>query len=378
VQVNERMQSVNLHVSPLNAPPAPGLFLVVFDDVPNMVSTSAESSNTTLTGADQRIAGLEGELRVRDEYLQTNVEELITTNEELQSANEELQSTNEVMDTSREELQSVNEELTTVNAELQMKIDELSQANDDMNNLLAGTDVGTVFIDGELRIQRFTPTATDIVHLIQTDIGRPIAHLATNLLHYDTMLQDARHVFETLSPKEVEVQTRDGRWYLMRILPYRTQENVIDGVVLTFVNITALRAAQERLLVAQLAEQAYAIATSIVETVKEPLLVLDADLRVCSVNTAFTDIFHMHSAEAVGQLLFELGNGQWNIPDLRTLLEDVLPKHTTVHDYMVRHRFAHLGPRVMRLNARELRQRNDQPRMILLAINEDRHDARTK
>ncbi len=183
------------------------------------------------TDTDQRIAALERELRAKDEYLQTHVEELTTANEELQSANEELQSTNEEMDTSREELQSVNEELTTVNAELQKKIDELSQANDDMNNLLAGTDVGTVFVDRDFRIQRFTPAATAIVNLIPTDIGRPIAHLATNLVHYETLLQDARRVFETLTPKEVEVQTTDGRWYLMRILPYRTQENVIDGIV---------------------------------------------------------------------------------------------------------------------------------------------------
>ena len=371
VQVKEQIHTVNLLVSPVMSPPAPGLYLVVFDEVPTVVSPPAGTpAPAASTDTDQRIAALERELRLKDEYLQTNLGELTTSNEELQSTNEELQSINEEMDTSREELQSVNEELTTVNTELQKKIEELSQANDDMNNLLAGTDVGTVFIDRDLRIQRFTPAATAIVNLIPTDIGRPIAHLATNLVHYETLLQDARRVFETLEPKEVEVQTTDGRWYLMRILPYRTQQNAIAGVVITFVNVTTLRTMQERLQVSQLAEQAHAFAESIVDTVREPLLVLDVDLRVVSVNNAFTDTFQVHKNETVGKLMYELGNGQWNIPALRTLLEEVLSKRTTIHDYRVTHTFERIGPRVMRVNARELRLVNDQPRMILLAIDD--------
>ncbi len=369
VRLDDRLQTLNLLVSPVMSPPAPGLFLVVFEDISTEVSPPAETAAPTPSAAtEQRVVTLERELRAKDEYLRTHVEELSTANEELQSANEELQSTNEEMDTSREELQSVNEELSTVNTELQKKIEELTQANDDMNNLLAGTDVGTVFIDRDLRIQRFTPAATEIVNLIDTDIGRPIAHLSINLVNYDTLLQDARRVFETLKPKEVEVQASDGRWYLMRILPYRTQENVIDGVVLTFVNITMQRAMQAKLLAAQLAEQAHAFAESIVETVREPLLVLDADLRVLSVNEAFSSTFQVQKAETIGKPLYQLGNGQWNIPALRTLLEEILPEHTAVRDYTVTHDFEYIGRRVMRLNAQELRQINGQPRMILLAI----------
>ncbi len=371
VQVNAQLQTVNLHVRPATAPAAPGLYLVVFDALPTVASTPAKrSTHTKATGPDPQIATLERELRAKDEYLSSHMEELTTANEELQSANEELQSTNEEMDTSREELQSVNEELSTVNTELSRKIEELSQANGDMNNLLAGTDVGTVFIDRELRIQRYTPAATAIVNLIPTDIGRPIAHLATNLMHYETLLQDARHVFDTLQPKEIEVQTDDERWYLMRILPYRTQENAIDGVVITFVNITALRAVQELLRVSQLTEQAHAFAESIVDTVREPLLVLDADLRVISVNDAFTDTFKVNRDESVGTMLYELGNGQWNIPTLHTLLDELLPQRTTIRDYEVTHTFEHIGPRVMLLNARELRLVDGQQRMILLAIDD--------
>lgn len=370
VPAQDRMPTINLLVSPLTSPTTPRLFLVVFEEVPGAASPPAGAPAHPTRGQAQRIVELERELLTKDEYLATHVEELTTSNEALQSANEELQSTNEEMDTSREELQSVNEELTTVNTELQKKIEELSLANDDMNNLLAGTDVGTVFIDRDLRIQRFTPAATEIVNLIASDIGRPIAHLATNLVQYASLPEDAKRVFETLQPKEVEVLTADGRWFLMRILPYRTQANVINGVVITFVNITTLHMTQEQLLDAQFAAHAHAFAEGIVETVREPLLVLDATLRVVSVNAAFAATFHVRKDEAVGVPLYELGHGQWNIPALRTLLDEVLPQHTTIHDYPVTQVFEHIGRREMLLNAQEIRQGQGQPRMILLTIDD--------
>jgi two-component system CheB/CheR fusion protein len=193
----------------------------------------------------EQVAALERELRSKEEFLQATVEELEaaneelkSTNEELQSTNEELQSTNEELETSKEELQSVNEELSTVNAELEQKIEELSRANTDMNSLLAGTGIGTVFIDPALRIQRFTPAATRIINLIPSDIGRPLAHLVSNIRNQGNLVDDVKAVLDTLIPKEIEVESNDQRKYLMRILPYRTTENVIEGVVLTFVDIT--------------------------------------------------------------------------------------------------------------------------------------------
>jgi two-component system CheB/CheR fusion protein len=156
----------------------------------------------------------------------------------MQSLNEELQSTNEELETSKEELQSVNEELSTVNAELQTKVSDLSRANNDMNNLLAGTGIGTVFVDSELRILRFTPAATTIINLVLNDLGRPVTHLASNLVEYNTLAADTQSVLDTLIPKEMEVMTSDGKWYLMRIQPYRTLDNTIEGAVISFINIT--------------------------------------------------------------------------------------------------------------------------------------------
>jgi two-component system CheB/CheR fusion protein len=156
----------------------------------------------------------------------------------MQSVNEELQSTNEELETSKEELQSVNEELATVNAQLQVKVADLSQANNDMNNLLAGTGVATLFLDHRLRIARFTPAATRLIKLIQTDLGRPVSDIASNLVGYDRLVPDTLEVLETLIPKELEVQTREGQWYQMRIGPYRTLANVIEGAVVTFMDIS--------------------------------------------------------------------------------------------------------------------------------------------
>jgi two-component system CheB/CheR fusion protein len=178
--------------------------------------------------------------------METSAEELKSTNEEMQSVNEELQSTNEELETSKEELESVNEELATVNAELQGKVTDLSRINNDMNNLIAGTGFGTIFVDHQLRIQRFTPTITLAVNLIPGDVGRPVGNIVTNLENYDRLTEDTKSVLDTLIPREMEVKSKKGEWYLMRITPYRTLENVIEGVVIIFIDITARKIAEEK------------------------------------------------------------------------------------------------------------------------------------
>jgi two-component system CheB/CheR fusion protein len=186
----------------------------------------------------QEIQRVRAELQTTREEMQTSQEELRSTNEELQSTNEELQSANQELTTTKEELQSLNEELHTVNAELQSKVDELLRANNDMKNLLDSTDIAIVFLDNDLHVRRFTIQATRIIKLIPGDIGRPITDIASDLL-YPSLPEDVREVLRTLVFIEKTIGTRRGSWFAVRIMPYRTQESRIDGVVITLTDITA-------------------------------------------------------------------------------------------------------------------------------------------
>ena len=231
-----------------------GLMMVVFEETEaGPKSAEGQPKPTTSPRTTRSVRELEAELEHSRESLQTTIEELETsneelksTNEELQSTNEELQSTNEEMETSKEELQSLNEESATVNAELQARIDELSNANDDMKNLLDSTEIATLFLDPELRVRRFTPPMTTLFPLTTADVGRPIAHLNSTLLRVD-LTEHGRGVLRDLAMRETEVQSEEGRIFTMRVRPYRTVLNVVDGVVVTFDDITKSRnAARER------------------------------------------------------------------------------------------------------------------------------------
>jgi two-component system CheB/CheR fusion protein len=361
---------IDLTVKPIGEPSAQeGLMMIVFEDVaPQKPVELVDTTSELPEGSNQHIVELEHELRSTREYLQTTIEELETaneeltsTNEELQSSNEELQSTNEELETSKEELQSVNEELVTVNSELEKRLDELSRANNDMNNLLASTEIGTIFLDTDLYIQRFTPTTTQIFNLIQTDVGRPLNHIVSKLA-YDHLVQDAKEVLETLIPKEIEVRTNDGQWFSARIMPYRTTENVIKRAVITFADITDQKKAQ------QIAQKAREYTNSIVDTVREPLLVLGADLKVVSASRSFYRTFEVTPKETEGQFIYDLGDRQWDIPKLRELLEEILAKNTTFDDFQVEHEFHTIGRRKMFLNARQIYSEIEESQLILLAI----------
>jgi two-component system CheB/CheR fusion protein len=337
------------------------LMLVVFEPQVTPAVKDRKRKKAVKDKEEPRILALEQELYSTKEYLQTTIEELETsneelksTNEELQSTNEEMQSTNEELETSREEMQSTNEELETVNSELQNKLDELSRANDDLNNLLASTELGTVFLDTDLRIKRFTPHVTRLFNLIKSDIGRPISDITSGLL-YRELSSDSKKVLTTLQGLELDVQSKDGRWYSMRIIPYRTLENVIDGVVITFFDVTEMKTAR-------------AFAEAVVDTVREPLLVLDGDLRVVSANRSFYKAFKVREKETADHHIYELGNRQWDIPRLRELLEKILPESTEFNDYMVKHNFPRIGEKTMLLNARSIYHAEEKRHMILLAI----------
>ncbi|HIJ87929.1 MAG TPA: PAS domain S-box protein [Desulfuromonadales bacterium] len=326
VKTNGHFTTVNLSVSPVTsgtpALPESALFMVVLEEAPiqraemaaadpDRVPQLPEPDGTSDTTSDSasRLATLQQELQAKEEYIQSANEELEASNEELKSANEELQSineemqsTNEELETSKEELQSVNEELATINAELQTKVLDLSRVNNDMNNLLAGSGIGTVFVDFQLRILRFTPGATRIINLILSDVGRSVAHFASNLVGYDCFLADLQSVLNSLIPKEVEVQTTDGAWFMMRMLPYRTTDNVIEGAVITFVNISEMKQTQEAL---KKANDQLRMAV-VVRDSHDAIVLQDLEGRIMAWNPAAVRMYGWSEAEALERDIREL------------------------------------------------------------------------
>jgi two-component system CheB/CheR fusion protein len=314
--------TINLTVLPV--PPDPegairlGLFLIILEEAPaaddprqsiEAAVDAAEGAAALSTDLNEYIMRLKQELRAKEEYLQTTNEELETSNEELRSAheemqsvNEEMQSTNEELETSREELQSVNEELATVNNELQAKVVDLSRSNNDMKNLLSGTGIGTIFVDHLLRILRFTPTVSALINLIETDVGRPVDQIRSNLAGYDHLAADVREVLESLIPKEMEVQTNTGEWYLLRIRPYRTLENVIEGAVITFTEISILKKAQAALR----DSEALRRLAVVVRDARDAILVQDMTGRILAWNPGAERMYGWSEAEALAMNIREL------------------------------------------------------------------------
>lgn len=278
-------------------------------------------------------------------------EELQSANEEIQSSNEELQSINEELETAKEELESSNEELATLNDELNTRNLELSILNDDLSNLLGSVNIPILMLGSDLSIRRFTPQAEKVLSIIPTDVGRPIGDikLKINLPDLEELITE---VIETGSFKTREVQDRQGRWYSMHVRPYRTMDNRIEGAVILLIDIDDLKNYSE----------------AIVETIREPLIVLDGDLRVRKANRAFYDTFKVSPEKTQNQYIYDLGNRQWDIPKLRTLLEEILPQNSQFQDFEVEHKFEDIGLRTMILNARRLQQESSRSPLILLVI----------
>jgi two-component system CheB/CheR fusion protein len=288
------------------------VYLVIFEEYPQ--ADQDESDTAMLFSSDardnERIETLTNELHTQEEFLQTTNEklalsnrELISYNEEMQSMNEELQSTNEELETSKEELQSMNEELSTVNTELQEKVTELARSNNDMNNLLAGTGIGTVFVDNKLCILRFTPAVTKIINLILSDLGRPVGHIVSNLVGYDSLKEDVQEVLDTLIPKEIEVQSSDGKWYVMRIQPYRTLDNVIEGAVITFVEISEIVNMKEKLR--ETNKQLLHLAV-IVRDANDAITVQDLNGNILAWNPKAVELYGWSETEALKMNMSEM------------------------------------------------------------------------
>ncbi|WP_373540941.1 chemotaxis protein CheB [Chamaesiphon sp.] len=305
------------------------------------------------------------ELNTTQEYLEAVIIEhersdsdLKTANEEILSSNEEMQSTNEELETAQEEIQATNEELTITNDELRSRNRELYRLTNDLTNLLGSINIAIVMLTDDLRIRRFTPMAQRLFNLLPADTHRHLSDIRSNLDLPD-LEQAIVEVQETLGTKTLEVQTRSGHWYMLTIRPYRTTENQIDGVVLVLHDINAFKRALATV------EAARNYAEEIVETVQVPLLVLESDFRINKANRAFYQTFQVEWLETIRASLFELGNGQWNIPRLRPLLEGILTATTTVENIEVEHQFEQIGTKIMLLNAVKIAEVGASQRILL-------------
>lgn len=502
VKINGDFQTISLGVRHLpNPEAAQDVLLISFQDVttaqPATLATpgTGASQASDAVDASRRIKALERDLAYTKEILQStiqekqaSVEELRSNIEETQSTNEELQATNEELETSKEEQQSVNEELVSVNAELQSKIDQLSGMQNDMKNLLDNVKVGTILLDEQMIIRRFTREVLPIYRLVATDVGRRLDDFRPDLEGAD-LIAEARTVLDSLVPLERELRSSDGTWFLVRIQPYWTLDNAVEGVVLTFTDVSGLKRSIETLenrasllstaqaiahlgcweldvptdqvhwseamfdvlgyppgsaalsfreqldmvlpqdrervaaamqaslasglpydveyqvtcpdgvprtihargeaicnaegrvkrvvgtvlditqqRKAEAAQLAQELAEGIVDAVFEPFIVLDDRLQAVSASRSFYDFFQVDAETTLGRKIHELGNGQWNIPALRALLEDVLPRNKVLQDYEVEHDFPAIGRRRIRLNARCIETTTGQTRLILLSM----------
>ncbi|WP_171020235.1 chemotaxis protein CheB [Hydrogenophaga sp. 2FB] len=360
VKSHDGWRDVSVEVVPLADGTLEGGYLVLFHEPerPSIRNTPANEASPQLDSVS-----LERELAATRDYLQSVIDQqevaneaLQSSNEEIQSANEELQSINEELETSKEEIQSSNEELATVNDELNHRNTELNRLNDDLVNVFDSVQMPIVLIGIDMRVRRFTPAAEKLLDLMPRDVGQPVSFIRSRQIDLPDLEPLLGEVLDSASNREIGMRDKRGNRHLARLRPYRTRDNRIDGVVLVLVDVEMLKRAHER-------------TENIIATVREPLVVLDADLRIQMASGSFYRHFGVHREATEGRLLFELGNGQWNIDRLRHLLEQLLVRDTEFNDFEVQHDFEQLGRRTMLLNARRLLQlEHRSPVVILLAI----------
>ncbi len=349
--------SVRIEASKLAAGYSESSLLVSFlEEAATALPDAGESSDL---GEEDEIKRLRSELRNTQDDASIKNEELLVSNEEIVSMNEELQSTNEELESSKEELQSLNEELTTINAQLKDKVEELQLRTTDLDNLLNSTEVATLFLDTNRRIRWYAPSMSSLMSLTPTDLGRPIGDLSRKF-HDPAFDLDIEDVPRTLTPREQEVQSGDGRWFIRRIAPYRIGTDRIDGLVVTLIEITARRSAELA------AGAAGAFAHSIVETVSEPLVVLDAGLQVRSANPAYFQAFRGDPAATVGRHVAEIGAGALGNSELIQALQRVLEGGEPIEAFEIVAQFAGIGRRIVMISARRIADQH----LVLLTLDD--------
>lgn len=375
IEDGSEVRLVNLVVIPLAAQSdaSERYHLVLFEE-PRLLAEPGRTpvlppETEPVSEASAEIERLKAELVATKDYLQllmaehqSSSDELAAANEELVASNEELQSTNEELQSAKEELQSTNEELSTLNDQLRSRNLELDQVASDLANVLASVDIPVVIVDLQLRVRRFTPTIRQVAGFIPEDVGRPIDDLKLKL-RVDDLADRIKSVIDAVSAKEWEVEDQEGRWYRMQIRPYRTTDNRLDGAVLTFVDVNALKGALND------AERARDFARGIVETVTSALLVLDDQLRVVSANEAVHEMFGLSGKTAVGRSLFDLDGPLFETSEIRRDLEDALSKRSGFSDVEISVELPPHGQRILALTGRPILFGADSP-MVLLAIDD--------
>jgi two-component system CheB/CheR fusion protein len=375
VKQNGTMLEVNVDVIPFQVPPARERFFLILFEAATPAPTEAAGKKVRAKKAQAlksaegaEIGRLREEVASTRESLQAIIEEQEATNEELRSANEEimssneeLQSTNEELETAKEELQSTNEELTTLNDELESRNSELEQVNNDLHNLLGAINIPIIMVGPDLRIRRFTGVAEKLLNLIPGDVGRPLTDINLNVdLPHPAKL--VTEVIDTLQTREMDVQDKDGHWWSVRVRPYKTTDNKIDGAVIAMLDVDLLKTSSEQIRTGR------ALAEAVVNAVHRPLMVLDKDLVVQQANHAFFRTFKTTPDELLHHRIYEVNEGEWNSPKLRTLLEEILPHNSPCENFVLENNFPKLGRKRVVLNANRMPSDEGRIQLILLSV----------
>jgi two-component system CheB/CheR fusion protein len=368
LKINDEMKRIALEVIPMPLPSTgERYFILLFEDMDSPAYEASKRRRDLKRASRPRedeskeLTAVRAELTSTKEYLQSmkedkeaSTEELKAANEEILSSNEELQSTNEELHSAKEELQSTNEELLTVNEELKLRNHDLSFLNDDLSNLFNSINSAMILLTKDLRVRRFTPMAETLFRLLPGDIGRSIADIRPSVEIKD-MEKLLLEVIATAIPQELEIEDNQGLWFALQMKPYRTQDDRIDGAVLLFTDITQLKTS---LIYSEAVESFYV----------HPLLVLGGDLKVKRANRKFYEIFKESPSDTENRFIYDLGSGQWNIPELRNLLEKILPQSSNIANFKVTHDFPKIGRQTMNLSARRLFYNNTATETILLSV----------
>lgn len=366
--LNERKQLVVLRLQAIDQPDMNGYFLVMFDEID---PGSNEAPAASPTNEDPTLVELKRELAetkrridsISEEHDESLARAQIYT-EELESTNEELRATMEELETSKEEIQNMNEALNVLNEDSVKKAEKLDRLSSELTNLINATHIATVFLDLDMQIRRFTPSMSDLFNIRESDTGRPLPDL-THRLKYEQLQEDFQRVVKTQDIVEREVECKKGRCYLVHLKGYGSSADQIDGVVVTFIDITERKEAEQRIL------KAKELAEKVIETISNPMLILSEDLRIQSANEAFYQFFDMQADAIKGKFVYKLGKGQWNIPQFRKLMKRIIPETSSLNNYEVEYPVSKNDHRFLLLNARQI----NHAKLILLSI-EDRTDSR--